>query len=221
MAPTVPRQAGVFGVQLCDTRDVLILLRHGRTPNNAQARLQGQFDSPLDEVGEAQAVAAGRYLRERFDIDHVVTSSLTRTRETARLAGFGGDDVVVDDRWREIDFGEYDDRAIGDVIVDLHSRWRDDPHYEPGGGESMVTMHDRVSDACAALAAEAVDRDILVVTHATPIKSAAVWALGGEPSMMLGMWVNLATVTLLDQLHGEVLLREFNVKPTDLPPSTA
>lgn len=220
MSPTVAPPAGVFGAQLCDTRGVLILLRHGRTPNNAQARLQGQFDSPLDEVGEAQALAAGHYLRERFDIDHVVTSSLTRTRETARLAGFGGDDVVVDDRWREIDFGEYDDRAIGEVIVDLHQRWRDDPHYEPGGGESMVTMHDRVSDACAALAAEAVDRDILVVTHATPIKSAAVWALGGDPAMMLGMWVNLATVTLLDQLHGEVLLREFNVKPTDLPSST-
>lgn len=221
MSPTVARRARVFGAHLCDTRCVLILLRHGRTPNNAQARLQGQFDSPLDEVGEAQAVAAGRYLRERFDIDHVVTSSLTRTRETARLAGFVGDDVVVDDRWREIDFGEYDDRAIGDVIVDLHQRWRDDPHYEPGGGESMVTMHDRVSEACSTLAAEAAERDILVVTHATPIKSAAVWALGGDPGMMLGMWVNLATVTLLDQLHGDVLLREFNVKPTDLPPSTA
>ena len=220
MSLTVVGSAGVSGAQLCDTRGVLILLRHGRTPNNAQARLQGQFDSPLDEVGEAQAIAAGRYLRERFDIDHVVTSSLTRTRDTARLAGFGGQDVVVDDRWREIDFGEYDDRAIGEVIVDLHQRRRDDPHYEPGGGESMVTMHGRVSEACASLAAEAVDRDILVVTHATPIKSAAVWALGGDPSMMLGMWVNLATVTLLDQLHGDVLLREFNVKPTDLPPST-
>ncbi len=206
-------------VGLCDTRGVLILLRHGRTPNNAQARVQGRFDSPLDAVGEAQAVAAGEYLRERFQIDQVVTSSLTRTRDTARLAGFGGDGVVIDDRWREIDFGEFDDRMIGEVIVDLHQRWRDDPHYEPGGGESMVSMHDRVSEACADLAAEAVGRDILVVTHATPIKSAAVWALGGEPSMMLGMWVNLATVTLLDQLHGEVLLREFNVQPTGLPPS--
>ena len=77
----------------------------------------------------------------------------------------------------------------------------------------------RVSEACGELAAEAVDRDILVVTHATPIKSAAVWALGGNPSMMLGMWVNLATVTLLDQVRGEVLLREFNVKPTGLPAS--
>lgn len=220
MAATLVRWAGVFGVHLCDTREVLILLRHGRTPNNAQARLQGQFDSPLDEVGEAQAVAAGRYLRDRFDIAQVVTSSLTRTRETARLAGFGGDDVVVDDRWREIDFGEYDDRAIGEVIVDLHQRWRDDPHYEPGGGESMVTMHDRVSEACAGLADAARHQDILVVTHATPIKSAAVWALGGEPAMMLGMWVNLATVTILDQLHGDVLLREFNVKPTGLPPSS-
>lgn len=198
---------------------MLILLRHGRTPNNAASRLQGQFDSPLDEVGVAQAEAAGRYLRERFSIDHVVTSSLERTRETARHAGFGGDGVEVDDRWREIDFGEYDDRSIGEVITELHTRWRADIGYEPAGGESMAAMHDRVSEACRAVAELAVDANVLVVTHATPIKSAAVWAMGGSAGMMLSLWVNLATVSVLDHLHGEFMLREFNVAPTGLPPS--
>ena len=215
MSLTVVGSAGVSGAQLCDTRGVLILLRHGRTPNNAQARLQGQFDSPLDEVGEAQAIAAGRYLRERFDIDHVVTSSLTRTRDTARLAGFGGQDVVVDDRWREIDFGEYDERRSGEGIADRNDRWRADPGYTPADGESMSAMHDRVVGACLDLADAAQTENVLVVTHATPIKSAAVWALDGSAEMILNLWVNLATVTVLDHVADNVVLREFNSRASE------
>jgi broad specificity phosphatase PhoE len=71
-------------------------------------------------------------------------------------------------------------------------------------------MHGRVAEACAELADRAVGRNVLVVTHATPIKSAAVWALGGPASMILGLWVNLGTVTVLDSLGGEFLVREFN-----------
>ncbi len=191
---------------------MLILLRHGRTPNNAEARLQGQFDSPLDDVGRDQAARAGDYLRQRFEIDRVVTSSLTRTRQTAACAGFEGDAVEVDDRWREIDFGEYDDRRIGDVITELTARWKADVGYVPHDGESILAMHERVVQACEELAVEAADRNVLVVTHATPIKSAAVWAAGGTAPMVMNLWVNLATVTVLDHMHGEFMLREFNTR---------
>lgn len=191
---------------------MLILLRHGRTPNNAQARLQGQFNSPLDDVGVEQATRAGEYIRRRWDIDAVVTSSLTRTRETAAHAGFDAGDVIVDDRWREIDFGEYDQRKIGEVITELSARWRSNIHYEPVGGESMATMHERVVEACMDLAERAADENVLVVTHATPIKSAAVWALGGAPTMILNLWVNLATVSVLSEVHGEFILSEYNTR---------
>ena len=68
-------------------RLILILLRHGRTPNNAQARLQGQIDSPLDEVGFEQSAVVGKALRDRWPVDRVVTSSRRRTRQTSRAAG--------------------------------------------------------------------------------------------------------------------------------------
>ena len=191
---------------------MLILLRHGRTPNNAQARLQGQFDSPLDDVGVEQARRAGSYIRRRWDIDTVVTSSLTRTRETAEHAGFDLDRTIIDDRWREIDFGEYDQRKIGEVITELGARWRANIAYEPTGGESMAAMHERVVDACVDLADRAADENVLVVTHATPIKSAAVWALGVPPTMILNLWVNLATVSVLSEVHGEFILSEYNTR---------
>ncbi len=194
-----------------DTAGVLILLRHGRTPNNEQARLQGQADSPLDAVGRRQAEAAGNYIRSRWKIDEVVTSSLIRTRQTAEHAGFG-DDLVIDDRWREIDFGTYDLRRIAEVIEELSSAWTDDIHYVPTDGESMVALHDRVASACAEIEERSRERNVLVVSHATPIKSAAVWAMGGTPSMILNMALNLGTVSVIGYYQGTLVLKEFNTQ---------
>ena len=100
-------------------RRILILLRHGRTPNNAQARLQGQFDSPLDKVGFEQSAVVGRALRERWAVDRVVVSSRRRTQQTARVAGLADVPTTVDDRWMELDFGAYDGRRIGEVMAEL------------------------------------------------------------------------------------------------------
>ncbi len=63
---------------------MLVFLRHGRTPNNANALLQGQEDSPLDDVGFEQARRAGDFLRRDFAIDRVLTSQLTRTKQSTR-----------------------------------------------------------------------------------------------------------------------------------------
>ena len=102
---------------------MLIFLRHGRTAYNAEGRLQGQFDSPLDEVGWLQAEAVGVHLRENYDIARVITSAMTRTRQTVEAAGLLLLPTTVDDRWREIDFGAYDQRRIQDVNVDLGAKW--------------------------------------------------------------------------------------------------
>lgn len=189
---------------------MLILLRHGRTPNNAAARLQGQVDSALDEVGVEQARAAGEYLRARYDITSVVTSSLRRTRQTVEAAGFGELVEVVDDRWAEIRFGAYDDRRIGEVIAELGRRWEGDIDFVPPDGESMSAMFERVASACAELIDRSIDRDVLVVTHATPIKAAVVWALGGDPRQILRLRAHLASVTVIDASEGGLLLIEYN-----------
>ena len=105
---------------------VLIFLRHGRTPNNADARLQGQLDSPLDGIGRIQAKQAGEAIRRRWSVDRVITSSLQRTAQTAEAAGLADLPTTVDDRWKEIDFGAYDDRRIGEVMNTLGEAWASD-----------------------------------------------------------------------------------------------
>ena len=44
----------------------ITLVRHGRTAYNAQHRLQGQIDIPLDEVGQWQARQTADALRELY-----------------------------------------------------------------------------------------------------------------------------------------------------------
>ena len=188
-------------------------MRHGRTPNNALARLQGQFDSPLDEVGFEQAAMVGKALQERWPVDRVVTSSRRRTRQTARAAGLGDVGTTIDDRWMEIDFGAYDDRRISDVMVELGAAWASDISYEPPGGESMAQLHERVGEAVAEITEEAAASNVVVVTHATPIKSTVAHLLGGTAEMIMRLRVSLASVTAFGPAAHGLIMTDFNWCP--------
>jgi probable phosphoglycerate mutase len=197
---------------------VLIFLRHGRTAYNAEGRLQGQYDSPLDEIGWAQAAAVGEHLRENYDVARVITSAMTRTRQTVEAAGLLRLPTIVDDRWREIDFGEYDKRRIQDVHVDLGAKWAEDPEWTPeGGAESMGALHRRVGDALADVLSEhdRVGREqaVVVVSHATPIKSAIAHAALGGPPMILRLHIGLASVSTVSRNAGVLVLTSFNERP--------
>lgn len=64
----------------------LVLVRHGETDWNAEGRLQGQTDIPLNDRGRAQARAAGNEL-SATTWDVLVSSTLSRAKETAELIG--------------------------------------------------------------------------------------------------------------------------------------
>src|ERR1700760_4306480 len=74
------------------SQPLLYFIRHGETDWNAEGRLQGQHDTPLNKVGLDQAVRCGGILRalvEREGHDprafDYVSSLLTRARNTMEL----------------------------------------------------------------------------------------------------------------------------------------
>jgi probable phosphoglycerate mutase len=80
-------------------------LRHGETDWNAEGRSQGRTDVPLNATGVAQAGAAAKLLHRR-GIASIVSSPLSRARDTANAAGAVlGLPVTLLDDLQEVCFG--------------------------------------------------------------------------------------------------------------------
>lgn len=181
---------------------MLTLVRHGRTEANRSGLLLGRIDVDLDPLGEAQAAAVARHVGAA---DRVVCSPLARTRATA--AAWGAP-VEVDERWIELDYGELDGTPLRDVDAALWRRWRSDVSFAPLGGESLQALGERVRAACEDLVDAAREDHVVVVTHVSPIKAAAAWAMGVGDEVSWRMFVAPASVTRIavgdrgPSLHG-------------------
>jgi broad specificity phosphatase PhoE len=185
---------------------VLVLVRHGQTDANARGLLQGRLDLPLSELGRRQAAALAMIVPEDA---RIIASPLRRALETA--AAFGAErKIEVDDRWIELDYGEFDAQPIGDLPPDVWATWRSDPHFAPPGGESLVTLGTRVRSACEELLDEARRRDVVVVSHVSPIKAAIAWALGVGDEVAWRLFVQVASVTRIGVGPGGPSLHTFN-----------
>lgn len=146
-----------------------IVVRHGETQWNVEARIQGKGDSPLTAAGLAQAQAiADRLASERFDV--LVSSDLGRAMQTAgAIARRCGHAIVPDPRLRERDFGAGEGMTYDEIDrnwPDVFTRSREtDPDAAVPGGETRRQFHERVRDAFAALAREHQGKRVAVVAH--------------------------------------------------------
>lgn len=185
------------------------MVRHGRTAANAGGLLVGcRLDPDLDPLGERQAGAVAAVLR---DATRVVSSPLLRTRRTAAaIASACGAEVEIDRRWAEIDYGELDGTPLADVPIETWRAWQSDPGFAPPGGESHASLHDRVAAACEALAGDAAEATVVVVTHVSPVKATLAWALGVGPAIASRSFVAPASITRI-ATGARVSLHAFNV----------
>lgn len=105
---------------------VIYYIRHGETAWNAQGRFQGSQDIPLNDLGRTQAVAAGGILADLMARDgHAasalpfVASPLGRARLTMELVRgtmrLAPDDYAVDDRLREIGYGQWEGLTLPEM----------------------------------------------------------------------------------------------------------
>jgi probable phosphoglycerate mutase len=194
---------------------VLILVRHGEAEANAAGLLLGRADDPLTESGKRQAAALGPHVGS---VTRVVSSPLRRALDTARALDLGVP-VEVDERWIEVDYGEHEGQALGDVPADVWRRWRADPLYRPAGGESLASVGIRVRDACEEVfsthraGARSSEGDVVVVSHVSPIKAAVAWALGGDDSLAWRLHLATGSVTRIGWGPEGPVLHTFNWVP--------
>lgn len=190
----------------------LILLRHGRTEFNATGRFQGQLDVSLDPLGTAQAAAAAAHLASAHPISRIVSSDLSRARQTAEaLAGATGIGIELDQQLREITVGEWEGLTrdqVGQQWPQELQDWLDGIDMRPPGGESRtesaLRMRTAVEDQVSRTAEDGV---LAIVAHGAVIRGATELLLGldGSSRGALGVLTNATYARLTPGRHGWVL----------------
>ncbi|MFG3345058.1 bifunctional RNase H/acid phosphatase [Streptomyces sp. NPDC048018] len=179
-----------------------VLLRHGETALTPEKRFSGSggADPELSAAGRRQAEAVAAALAARGTIQEIVSSPLTRCRQTAEaVAARLGLDVRIENGLRETDFGAWEGLTFGEVReryqADLDA-WLASPKAEPtGGGESFATVARRVAATRDRLATAHAGRTVLLVTHVTPIKTLVRLALGAPPESLFRMELSAASIS--------------------------
>ena len=178
----------------------IIFIRHGETDWNAERRLQGQQDIPLNATGLHQASEAGRralkFIRSMGALPgslRYVASPLARATKTMTLARAAMDldpeDFETDPRLMELTFGEWEGFTWPEVKA--HSpqaaSWRegDKWNFTPPGGESYAMLEARLRPWL-----ESVDRDLVVVSHGGVARAlmAMIGGLAHERAALADIW---------------------------------
>ena len=169
------------------TLTTFALVRHGQTDWNAQRRLQGSTDIPLNDVGRGQARDAVGLL-SGYEWDAIVSSPLSRAAETADTiaAGLGLGVVRRVPELTERSFGPAEGLQAGPELDALRI---------PGsfrGAESEDEAASRGLAALEALAEEFHGSRVLVVAHGTLIRVSLSRAIGRTLDSVENAVLNLA-----------------------------
>jgi len=154
----------------------LLIIRHGETAWNAERRLQGHVDIPLNEAGLLQARALSVALGNEH-IDAIICSDLQRAIQTAEaIAQPKNLAPQINPLWRERSFGGFE----GELINTLEQRfpleyaaWRSyqvDSRFPVNAqgtdtGESVREFNTRIENALHEICAKYANQKIAVVAH--------------------------------------------------------
>lgn len=150
-----------------------LVMRHGGTEGNAHERVsyKEEANDHLTAEGKQQVFKSAEALKDKH-IDLIVASPFVRTTETAEIVretlGLPEDALVYDERFKEVDPGEFDGRNW----TEYHNYM-----YETGpgwferkipGGEALSDVARRIGAALSELERTHKGKNILIVTHGGP-----------------------------------------------------
>jgi len=149
-----------------------IFMRHGESEGNSTDTVsfkKGLKDDHLTDKGKEQVLKSAQELKNK-KIDVVISSPFARTRETAEIVAkeLGIGEVVYDERLGELDPGSFD----GKNWFDYHSAQSQLKNWyreSVSGGESYADLVKRVGGVLYELEQNYQGKNILIVSHGSPI----------------------------------------------------
>jgi alpha-ribazole phosphatase/probable phosphoglycerate mutase len=193
----------------------IALVRHAEIAQDARGRCYGSLDVELSPQGHAQALRLGDAFA-RQPVTRVLSSPRVRSRATAQaIAARHLLPVEVDERLRELDFGELEGSAYDDIASarpELYARWMTDPTaVRFPGGEDYDDLRRRVLSALDSLRSQS-DRAslIVVVTHGGVIRAALAELLDLPRERIFRIAVDAGSVSRVTWVDGEPMVLAVN-----------
>jgi len=149
----------------------ICFVRHGETNWNAERRMQGHIDIPLNANGISQAERlANALIRVKYSFDVIYSSDLERALHTANaVARALSLDVQITPRLRERNVGKLQGLLLAEAPVLLPEIWQRhiarELDHDLGGGESIRTFHQRMQDILELFLNEHRGQSVLAVSH--------------------------------------------------------
>ncbi|MGL1892412.1 MAG: histidine phosphatase family protein [Spirochaetaceae bacterium] len=150
----------------------LYLIRHAESEANKSRIMASRLPFPLTKAGKEDADLIAAQLKDKINIDEIITSPLVRAVETAEsFSKIYNLKPITDERITEQDLGIFSGMTYDQVKeeptynTESLKRWDWIPE---GDGESYSMIADRITDFFNSL--DTSDKNILIVTHAVSFR---------------------------------------------------
>lgn len=196
----------------------IFLLRHGETDWNQAGRLQGHMDIPLNQNGRLQISHAADILANLYqDIDLVITSPLSRARESAEIVSdrlaYERTDIIVEPLLIERGFGE----GEGLTIAERKEKYPDDIYP---GMESLNALLERAHSAFERIIVSFADKENILVAAHGAILYAMVTAITDGQIAYGGEKVKFepGSLHLIRYINGTIEVAEYSEEKSAFTP---
>ena len=192
-----------------------ILVRHGQTQWNREARFCGQSDIPLDEVGLAQAEATGRMIAHGWQPDAIYCSPMVRARQTAEaIARQVGVPTQVHDGINDIHFGDLQGltvEAAADHWPAVVKSWLDTPEVTRfPGGDGLNDLQVQAKLMLGELTSQHQDQTVVLVGHTVINRVILLLVLGLDHDRFWHLGQDTCAINVFDARDGDFFIESLN-----------
>ena len=195
----------------------ILLVRHGESAANGKGFFAGHLDIDLSELGYRQAESTANYIAEKYNVDAVYSSDLMRASHTAEvIAKKIGISIQTNENLREIFAGDWQGLTFDELqknYAKSYSVWLTDIGKAAcPKGETVKELYNRIWNCLQEIVKENHEKTVVVVTHATPIRSICCRLSGKSLEEMKNEpWVSNASISEAIYDRGIWALKEESI----------
>lgn len=200
----------------------IYLMRHGNvTYFDSEGKPFLPEQVPLNELGRAQATAAGKvFAAENMQFDRVIVSGLPRTVETAALVLAETGQQIELERWSELEelrggkLSAIPDESLKEAFVGAFDGLVPE-HRQFLGGESVGQLMDRVHPCIDRLRADKSWDTVLLVLHGGVNRAILSYALTNQRLFLGNLAQTAGCINAIDvgDAHADWVVRIVNYSP--------